>query len=89
MTPFRRMKQKFALEEGKKIMCALGQNKLLIYFPDKVNTSGAKQPASLAQCCCGGHNSVFGNCGSKVSNGTAHASVIIVIFTPSNCSYPN
>lgn len=83
------MKQKFALEEGKKIMCALGQNKLLIYFPDKVNTSGAKQPASLAQCCCGGHNSVFGNCGSKVSNGTAHASVIIVIFTPSNCSYPN
>lgn len=28
-------------------MCALGQNKLLIYFPDKVNTSGAKQPPAL------------------------------------------
>lgn len=31
MDLFRRMKQKFALER-RKIMCALAQNKLVIYF---------------------------------------------------------
>lgn len=62
-------------------MCALGQNRLPIYFPDEVNTSGTEQAASLTPACCVGHNSVPGDCGSKVSHITAPAPVIFGIFT--------
>lgn len=61
-------------------MCALGQNKLMIYFSDIVNIYGAKHPANLKQYCSIVHNTVLGDYGSKVTNVTPHASVIIIII---------